>query len=84
MSSKTAANLASEEAYGGFEAEASEPMEYLPDLWLVATANGVDWLVEDLDDGNFDEFGYWPQAAAINGNVVVVKLGDTWMRYEIG
>ena len=73
-----------EDAYEGSEITDSRVDEYRPDFWLVATANGLDWLVEDLDDGSFDEFGYWPQATAINGNVVVVKLSDTWSRYEIG
>ncbi len=57
--------------------------EYSPDLWLVATPNGIDWLVEDLPDPD-PERGYWPGIAAINGDVVLVGSEGGLTRYQIG
>jgi hypothetical protein len=69
-------------AEAGFE----EPIypEYLPDFWLVATVDGLTWLVEDLDDSNNVNEGYYNATPGISGNTVAVALGDQWTTYTIG
>ena len=49
-----------------------------PDFWLVATTDGVDWLVVDLDDPDPRGDGFWPSTAAINGNRVLYRAADGW------
>ena len=51
------------------------------DYWLVATNDGNTWLFEDLDESGREPY---PQQAAINGNVVVARIGENWSRYTIG
>ena len=51
------------------------------DFWLVATVDGLDWLVEDLDESGL-QMDY-PQQAAINGNVVVARVGELWISRTI-
>jgi hypothetical protein len=55
--------------------------DYAPDFWLVATADGIDWFVEDLDDSGADAgFGQ----AAVNGDIVVVRRWEGgWERFTI-
>ena len=55
---------------------------YRPDFWILATSNGTDCLLEDLDEGS-EESGWWPQLAAVNGDVVVARLGEDWLRWTI-
>lgn len=52
-----------------------------PDFWLLATRDGLDWRLEDLEDPPLENS--FPQHALINGDVVVVRLGDTWIRYTL-
>jgi hypothetical protein len=49
-----------------------------PDFWLLATGNGVDWLVQDLDDPDPDGAGFWPGRAVINGNRVLYQTTNGW------
>ena len=49
-----------------------------PDFWLMATTDGVDWLVQDLDDPNPDGPGFWPGRAAINGDRVLYQTNTGW------
>ncbi|MEZ5245200.1 MAG: hypothetical protein R2707_08905 [Acidimicrobiales bacterium] len=56
--------------------------DYTPDLWLVATADGINWIVEDLD-GDGEDVGFG--SAAINGDVVVARSAEgSWVRFTIG
>ena len=50
------------------------------DYWLVTTNDGNTWLFEDLDEDRVEPY---PQQAAINGNVVVARIGENWSRYTI-
>lgn len=59
----------------------AEPI-YEPDLWLVASPDGVNWLVEDLADPT-DETAWFPHTAAINGDVVIVGGDAGWTRYTL-
>jgi len=61
---------------GGVGGRADETWQ--PDLWLIATANGVDWLTVDLDDPN-PEDGYFPSTAAVNNGVVLYGFADGWV-----
>ena len=55
--------------------------DYTPDFWLVATFDGITWLVEDLD-GAVEEDGFG--AAAVNGDTVVVRhWGGGWETFTI-
>ncbi len=69
-------------AAAGYE----EPVypEYFPDFWLVATVDGITWLVEDLADPSNSNEGYYNATPGISGNTVAVALGDEWMTYTIG
>lgn len=69
------------EAYEGVEATSEPAVEEpatTPDLWLVATLNGVDWLTVDLPDREPDA-EYWPQTAAVNGGRVLYQMGDEFV-----
>ena len=50
-----------------------------PDLWILASADGLSWLLEDLDEGSEP----WPQQAAINGDTVVVRVADEWSVFAL-
>jgi hypothetical protein len=55
--------------------------DYTPDFWLVATADGIEWYVEDLFDGAPDT-GFGP--AAVNGDTVVIRRWEGgWERFSI-
>ncbi len=69
------------------EAGWEEPVypEYFPDMWLVATADGIHWLVEDLPDPNSNDQEAWFNAVpGINGDTVTVSIGDDWTTFTIG
>jgi hypothetical protein len=51
--------------------------EYDPDFWLLATADGERFIVDDIDDG----FEYGPVLTAINGDTMLVFSGLEWTRY---
>ncbi len=55
--------------------------QYTPDFWLVATADGVSWHVEDLPDT--DEGFYYGQGA-VNGSIAVVRAEQGWVTFDIG
>jgi hypothetical protein len=61
---------------------ASSSTPELLDQWLVVTADGERWLVDDLEDG--DELNMPLYLAALNGSVMLVGA-DTgeWMRYDL-
>ena len=60
---------------------------YESDLWLLATPDGEAWLLEDLDDNEFDEPG--PQFVATNGSTVLIGSPgwdsgtDVWQRFSL-
>lgn len=49
--------------------------DWAPDLWLLATDDGAEWLVRDLPD---DIAQAGPVTAAVSGGNVLYPLGDTW------
>jgi hypothetical protein len=49
-----------------------------PDFWLLATGNGVDWLVQDMDDPDPDGPGFWPTHAVVNGDRVLYQTINGW------
>lgn len=54
------------------------------DLWLVATTDGVNWVVDEL--GVIDAFGdqeWFPPAVAANAGTVLVSGPEGWLRYEL-
>lgn len=58
---------------------AEEPAdEWTPDLWLLATANGTDWLTVDLEPPSPDT-GFWPQRAAVHDGSVLYPTVDGWV-----
>ncbi len=59
------------EAYRAIE-EASPMDDGPPEMWLVATIDGRRWLSLQLDE---QEFVFGPDAAAVNGDLVVVNQG---------
>ncbi len=65
------------EADLGFEGPYPEP-----DFWLLATRDGIDWRLEDLDEPAPEQA--YPQHALINGDTIIVRLGDAWRRYDLG
>lgn len=65
-----------EEAYGFDETTMSEPQ---PDPWLLATADGTNWLVEQLDGTDM----FWQLQAARNGSTVLVNAGGEWLTYDL-
>jgi hypothetical protein len=71
-------------AYEAALAEAgwAEPTEeaWQGDFWLLATGDGSNWLFEELPDVDGEP---WPQTAAINGDVVVARLGATWSTFNL-
>ncbi len=52
-----------------------------PDFWLVASADGLAWHVEDLAD---TEGGYYESPPAVNGTTVVVQMAGEWLAFDIG
>lgn len=65
------------EAAYGFDEEPMEEPEMDP--WLLATADGTNWLVEQLDANPM----YWQIQTARNGSTVVVSAGGEWLTYEL-
>lgn len=61
----------------GFEGPYPEP-----DFWLLATRDGIDWRLEDLDEPAPEQA--YPQHTLINNDTILVRLGDSWRRYELG
>jgi hypothetical protein len=60
---------------------------YEPDLWLLATADGQTWLLEDLDEGDGQPGA--PVLVAANGNTVLIGTAgwepgdDGWQRFTM-
>ena len=65
-----------DEAYGFDEQEMEEPEM---DPWLLATADGTNWLIEQLDADPM----YWQIQTARNGSTVIVNAGGEWVAYEL-
>ena len=51
-----------------------------PEMWLIATADGISWLSVQLNQG---EMFFSPGSAAINGSTVVVRVGDGHEVYDL-
>lgn len=56
--------------------------EWTPDFWLIATADGVDWLTLDVPDPTPDGSS-WPTSAALNGRTVLYQTPDGWATAEL-
>jgi hypothetical protein len=70
---------ASEEA---FAREATVDGPYHPDLWLLATADGETFVVEDLDDTDAESF-LGPNVLTANGSRLLLQVGGTWVVYDL-
>ncbi|MEM9466603.1 MAG: hypothetical protein AAGA90_14620 [Actinomycetota bacterium] len=57
---------------------------YEPELTLVATVDGRNWIVQPLDVSPTDEGWYGGGAAAINGGVAVYRDPTGWHRVVVG
>jgi hypothetical protein len=77
-------SAAPEPEYTDEEYAVDEGSYYEPDLWLLATPNGVDWLTIDLADPDMTSSYSWPPAAAINGNRVLYHDGTDWQVATVG
>ena len=66
---------AEEATFGAFEGD-----EYVPDYWLLATADGERFVVDDLDDL---EGAGGPIAAVTNNDAALAHVGDSWIRYDL-
>ena len=82
---RAAISSAWEEVQGGAGATAGAPQS---DLWLLATADGETWLLQDLDESDPDEFNQ-PALVATNGTTVLVGRSglqpgtDAWQRFAM-
>lgn len=54
-----------------------ETEPWRPDLWLLATADGANWLTLDLPDPNA-QTPYMPSVAAVNDGAVLYRTLDGW------
>lgn len=76
-------NQAHEEAWDAALAEAgvdpNEPQHTRPEVSLIATLDGEQWLIERVD---VDQ--PWPVAAAINGTRMVAMVGDQTYTADLG
>ncbi len=52
--------------------------DWRPDLWMIATGDGVDWLTVDLEAPDPDT-GFWPVGAAVNNGSVLYQSADGWV-----
>lgn len=74
---------AAEEAYRSYDGPAMET-EWTPDYWVIATADGVHWLVRDRDEteptkSGPGELAWVPELAAANGDRVIYLTPDGWV-----
>lgn len=58
--------------------DGAEPQEYTPDFWLIASADGERFVVEDIDDGMNG-----PNALAGNMDRLLVQTADSWTVYDL-
>jgi len=54
------------------------PIQEMPELVLVATSDGINWLTAPLAGIEY------PSTMAINGNLVVVQTSNGWQTFNIG
>ena len=57
---------------------------YIPELYLVATVDGRDWVVQQLETQPNDEGWYGGGGAAINNGVAVYRDALGWHRLVVG
>lgn len=55
---------------------------YDPDVWLLASVDGDNWIVDHLGQSPDGEF-FGPGASAINGSTVLIANGQQWNRYDL-
>jgi len=64
--------------------EPPAPRSGPPELVIVASADGVQWLVAPVDRaGGSATYEEYPSAMGINGGTVVVRMGGAWRTYRI-
>jgi len=56
--------------------------EFNPDLWLLASADGETFLVEDLDEGS-GEMYFGPGGLIANGSRLLLQAGGSWVVYDL-
>lgn len=56
--------------------------EYAPDTWLLASADGERFVVDDLDDGDAHDWG-GPSLVVGNGTRLLVQTPDGWVSYDL-
>jgi hypothetical protein len=56
--------------------------EYSPDLWLLASRDGEQFLIDDLDDSVGPE-SPMVGALASNGSTVLAQIDDEWVVYDL-
>ncbi len=59
---------------------AGEGDEYTPDLWLLASTDGVQVVAIDLDDTSGDG---GPTNVVTNGNLALAQVGGRWTRFDL-
>lgn len=56
--------------------------EYNPDLWLLASADGETFVVDDLDDGEGEGY-FGPNGLIANGSRLLLQAGGAWVVYDL-
>ncbi len=72
-------NAARGAAIDAAQSERLPPGELVPDVRLVASRDGVNWLVMPAPD----EAGSFPAARAINGHTLVIRLGNDFRTFTL-
>lgn len=70
-------------AQQAFEDRDAGSSEAQRDYWLLATTDGTDFLAADLPDKDPDKYGYMPDVSTANGETVLVRQGQDWIRYDL-
>lgn len=79
---------AMEQAWENLQDAHESDLGHTPDFWLLATAEGETWLLEDLDDPDESEWAP-PRLTASNGEFVLVTTtswepySEVWQRYSL-
>jgi hypothetical protein len=60
----------------------TEPEEYRPDTWLLATLDGETFVLDDLDDGTGDSYVGGGTLAA-NGSRLLLQVAGSWVLYDL-
>ncbi len=72
-------NAARDAAIAAAQSDRPAPEEMVPDVRLVASRDGVNWLVTSAPD----EAGSFPDAMAINGHTLVARFGSDFQTFTL-